>query len=78
MVAPPGQVGKVEWKHMCTEKRKKEEGGTLFQGLFKLPIICRQGKIGVAGGEGWARMIDSYSVHALMLALRYFNQMHGV
>jgi hypothetical protein len=27
---------------------------------------------------GWARVIDSYSAHALKLALRYFNHMHGV
>jgi hypothetical protein len=27
---------------------------------------------------GWARVIDSYSAHALKLALRDFNYMHGV
>jgi hypothetical protein len=38
VVAPTGQVDQVDWK--CALERGKRKDNSLFQGLFKLPIIC--------------------------------------
>jgi hypothetical protein len=59
------------------EKQEAERAGCLLQGVFLNSDNLWKGKDLVVPA-GQIRVIDSYSVHALKLVLRYFNHMHGV